>query len=266
MLRRNKRVIFFTSVNQVLDRALAQENRSKELAKSKSDHPNIHFLNNNVDTSDDESGDVYAAEFAWSSKDKAHTCASLKPINRNQRDEMKFTFDVSKCDKIFDELLSTRKIKLSHTIPLIEDLKKHAYCKWHNSHSHATNDCNVFLRQIKLAINEGQLCLKQMQVDNDLFPINVIDIQGAKVLVRPEQAESTKRKNVIIGKERHNNCEYKIWSREVVLEKDAIGKDILKLTVKASRLGEHAGNSKQDWNSIQQNTQSQSVRPVVPTD
>jgi hypothetical protein len=42
---------------------------------------------------------------------------------------MKFTFDVSMCDKIFDELLSIRKIKLSHTIPLIEDLKKRAYCK-----------------------------------------------------------------------------------------------------------------------------------------
>jgi hypothetical protein len=100
----------FTSVNQVLDRALAQENRSKELAKSKSDRPNMHFLSNNVDTSDDESGDVYAAEFAWPSKDKAHTCASLKPIHRNRQDKMKFTFDVSKCDKIFDELLSIAKL------------------------------------------------------------------------------------------------------------------------------------------------------------
>jgi hypothetical protein len=43
----------FTSVNQVLDRALAQEHQSKELAKYKSDHPNMHFLSNNVDTSDD---------------------------------------------------------------------------------------------------------------------------------------------------------------------------------------------------------------------
>jgi hypothetical protein len=74
----------FTSVNQVLDMTLAQENCSKELAKSKSNRPNIHFLNNNVDTSDDENGDVYATEFAWSSKDKAHTCASLKPIHRNR--------------------------------------------------------------------------------------------------------------------------------------------------------------------------------------
>jgi hypothetical protein len=54
------------------------------------------------------------------------------------------TFVVLKCDKIFDELLNIKKIKLSHTIPPIEDLKKRAYCKWHNSHSHDTNDCNVF--------------------------------------------------------------------------------------------------------------------------
>jgi hypothetical protein len=102
---------------------------------------------------------------------------------------MKFTFDVSKCDKIFNELLSIKKIKLSHTIPPIEELRKRAYYKWHNSHSHATNDCNVLRRQVQLAINEGQLCLKKMQVDNDPFLDSIIDLQGAKVLVRPEQAE-----------------------------------------------------------------------------
>jgi hypothetical protein len=122
----------------------------------------MHFLNNNVDTSDDENSNAYASEFTWSSNDKARTCASLKLIHRNWHDEIKFTFDVSKCHKIFDELLSIEKIKLSHDIPSIEDLKKHAYCKWHNSHSYATNDCNVFRRQIQLDINEGQLCLKQM--------------------------------------------------------------------------------------------------------
>jgi hypothetical protein len=36
---------------------------------------------------------------------------------------MKFTSDGSKCDKIFDELLSIGKIKLSHTIPATKDLK-----------------------------------------------------------------------------------------------------------------------------------------------
>jgi hypothetical protein len=33
------------------------------------------------------------------------TCLSLKPIHKNQGEEMKFNFDFSKCDRIFDELL-----------------------------------------------------------------------------------------------------------------------------------------------------------------
>jgi hypothetical protein len=32
----------------------------------------------------------------------------------------------------------------NHTIPSVDELKRHAYCKWHNLFSHATNDCNVF--------------------------------------------------------------------------------------------------------------------------
>jgi hypothetical protein len=72
---------------------------------------------------------------------------------------MKFTFDVGKCDKIFDELLSIGKIRLSHAIPPIDDLKKHVYCKWHNSYSYANNDYNVFRWQIQLTINGGQTCL-----------------------------------------------------------------------------------------------------------
>jgi hypothetical protein len=83
-----------------------------------------------------------------------------------------------------------------------------------------------------------------MQVDNDMFPFSAIDLQGANVLVRPEQAEFTKGKNVIIDEERPKSCEDRIWSREVVLEKDVNGKDVLKITIKASRLGGQASNSK----------------------
>ena len=66
---------------------------------------------------------------------------------------MKFTFDVSKCDRIFDELLRLGHIKITHVIPPLEELRRRAYCKFHNSHSHATNDCNVFRRQIQSAMN-----------------------------------------------------------------------------------------------------------------
>jgi hypothetical protein len=48
---------------------------------------------------------------------------------------MKFIFDVSKCDKIFDYLLQWKQIKLSngHVMPPPEELKRRAYCKYHNS-------------------------------------------------------------------------------------------------------------------------------------
>jgi hypothetical protein len=64
----------------------------------------------------------------------------LKPTHQIQLDDIKYMFDVAKCDKIFDELHRGGYIKLSHTLPLVEELKRGAYCKWHNSYSHATND------------------------------------------------------------------------------------------------------------------------------
>jgi hypothetical protein len=42
---------------------------------------------------------------------------------------MKFTFNVAKYDKIFDELLKSGNIKTTHTIPPPEELKRKAYCK-----------------------------------------------------------------------------------------------------------------------------------------
>jgi hypothetical protein len=68
--------------------------------------------------------------------------------------------------KIFDELVKSGNIKMTHTIPPANELKKKAYCKWHNCFSHATNDCNVFRRQIQSTINEGRFNFQEMQVDN----------------------------------------------------------------------------------------------------
>jgi hypothetical protein len=71
---------------------------------------------------------------------------------------------------------------------------------------------------------------------------------------------------VIIDEDKPKSYEDKIWSSEVVLEKAANGKDILKIIVKASGLRWQVGNTKQDQSSVQQNTQSRPVRPVTPTD
>ena len=55
-----------------------------------------------------------------------------------------------------------------------------------------------FFRQIKTTIDEGHLTFKGMQIDQQSFPINAIDLRGMKVLIRPHQAESTKGKNMVI--------------------------------------------------------------------
>ena len=103
---------------------------------------------------------------------------------------MKFTFDVSKCDRIFDELLRLGHIKITHVIPPLEELKRRAYCKFHNSYSHATNDYNVFRRQVQSAMNEGRLIFPEMKINKTPFPVhtntNTIDLSNAKVLIRPE--------------------------------------------------------------------------------
>jgi len=126
----------------------------------------------------------------------------LKPTPA-RREKIKYTFDVSKCDKIFDILLQANQIRIKggHVIPPPEELAKRAYCKWHNSFSHATNDCNVFRRQVQSAINDGRLTFTEgskMKLDSDPFPINMIDFENKKVLIRSDQAESLKGKNVIV--------------------------------------------------------------------
>jgi hypothetical protein len=143
------------------------------------------------------------------SKSKPFVCSSLKLTSKSQQDEIRYTFNVAKCDRIFDYLLQKKQIKLpsGHVIPSSEQLKKHAYCKWHNSYSHATNDCNVFYCQVQLPINEGRLKFAkspQMKLDKDPFPVNMnmVKLDGKKVLVLPSQAESTKGKEVVIGEER----------------------------------------------------------------
>jgi hypothetical protein len=126
---------------------------NKEKDNFKSRRSNVHIIDYDSDSSNN-SEEVYAAEFVWPSKEKSYSCSSLKPASKGRQEEIKFTFDVSKCDQIFDEMLKSGNIKLTHTIPPLEELKRRAYCKFHNSFSHAINDCNVFRRQVQSAIKD----------------------------------------------------------------------------------------------------------------
>jgi hypothetical protein len=171
---------------------------------------------------------------------------------------MKFTFDVSKCDCIFDELLRLGHLKITHVIPPLEELKRRAYCKFHNSPSHATNDCNVFRRHVQSAINEGRLTSLEMKIDKALFPVHTIDLNNAKVLIRPDQAEGVKGKNVIIGDERPLTVDNKILATKVVQEKAPDGEKNLRIILKPRTLEGQEGSSSGDQSVAQ-------PRPVAPT-
>jgi hypothetical protein len=60
---------------------------------------------------------------------------SFSEAGRGKKDEMKFTFDMSKCDKLFNVLLQNNVIRLKggHVIPTIDQLERRKYYKWHNS-------------------------------------------------------------------------------------------------------------------------------------
>lgn len=202
----------FLGINQVLQKALIQENYAKEVKQysrfkdGKNRDKEKHTVNT-VDCSDedlasDEDTDICVAGWVHTSKTKPFVCTALKPAP-TKRGEMKYTFDVSKCDKIFDTLLQGKQIRLTegHVIPSAEELGRKAYCKWHHSFSHATNDCNVFRRQIQSAINDGRLTIKdggKMKLDSDPFPVNVIVFANKKMLIRSHQTESAEGKNVVV--------------------------------------------------------------------
>jgi hypothetical protein len=90
---------------------------------------------------------VCVTEWVDTSRDKPIPCSFFK-INPGKKDEIHYTFDVMKCDKLFDILVKGRVIRLKegHVIPTSDQLGKRKYCKWHNSYSHTINECNYFCR------------------------------------------------------------------------------------------------------------------------
>jgi hypothetical protein len=54
---------------------------------------------------------------------------------------------------------------------------------------------------VQSAVNEGRLIFHAIQVDPNPFPINTLELKNPKMLIRPDQAEKAKGKNVIIGEQ-----------------------------------------------------------------
>ena len=116
--------LVYYSINGLQLRAMSQETKFKNSKDAYKPHrSNTHVVEYDSDSLSDEDKEVYTTEFVSPSAAKPSSCASLKPVHKNRKEEMKFMFDVSKCDRIFDELLRLGRIKITHVIPPLEELK-----------------------------------------------------------------------------------------------------------------------------------------------
>lgn len=110
-----------------------------------------------------------------------YACKLLKPSNgKNPTEAGKsekfvtktYTFDVSKCDEIFDLLVKDGQIVVPQGLkdPPLNQKKKRGFCKFHNFLGHKTSYCVLFRDLVQKALNEGRLQFEEkpkMQVDAD---------------------------------------------------------------------------------------------------
>jgi hypothetical protein len=113
-LRKKLESNIFFDISQVLQKALNCESWAKESRsvvrsgdKPKNDCP-INMVEYGSESSDDDKADMCVAEWSWASKSKPFVCSTLKLTSKSHQDEIGFTFDVTKCDRIFDYLLQEK--------------------------------------------------------------------------------------------------------------------------------------------------------------
>ena len=80
----------------------------------------------------------------------------------------------------------------------------------------------------------------KFQDDTEPFPMNMIDFNDKKVLIRPSTADKGKDKEVIIGNAREADGNNKISCRKVMAEKTPDGGETLKVTITNSSAGGQA--------------------------
>jgi hypothetical protein len=78
-----------------------------------------------------------------------------------------------------------------------------------------------------------------MQIDQSLFSINKLDLENPAVLIRPEQADTTKGKTVVIDNPRPEEDAKSTPSCKVVMEKLPDGEETITITIRGSTTSSH---------------------------
>src|ERR1041385_628319 len=95
-----------------------------------------------------------------------------------------------------------------------------------------------------------------MQVDKQPFPMNTMDLEGRKMLIGPDIAESANKDNVVIGESRKSKDGSRVSERQVVLYKQPGGREIIKITIKNPTPGGQP--------QVHENTRVRFVKPKSP--
>jgi hypothetical protein len=131
-------------------------------------------------------------------------CLALKPSPQKHRlEKIKYNFDLTLCDNLFDIFLENKFIKLfDHKVsPSPLELEDRKYCNWHNSFNHNTSDFNIFRQFIQSAIDTGQLRFAQTREDDQLATIG---FDGKGSLNRLASAGLSKDPDLIAKEEDSN--------------------------------------------------------------
>ncbi|CAL8087078.1 unnamed protein product [Prunus armeniaca] len=100
-----------------------------------------------------------------------------------------YSFDLTKVDALFDEMLLHKAIVTPHQLSKPEELNDRQYCRWHNSWNHSTNSCVVFMDVIQEGIIVGRLKLAENMVN-----LNWSEQKRGKLIV---EASTSKGRRVI---------------------------------------------------------------------
>ncbi|XP_050908716.1 uncharacterized protein LOC127122419 [Lathyrus oleraceus] len=134
----------------------------------------VNFNEGEIDLAELKQGTPYSCKVLTPSSGK-------NPVEPNKDARFPkniYTFDVTKCDKIFNLLIKDGQMIVPHgaKIPPLEQRKKRGSCKYHNIFGHKTSQYFIFRDLMQSAIRDGRLQFgdkskASMRIDVDPFQI-----------------------------------------------------------------------------------------------
>ncbi|XP_043725816.1 uncharacterized protein LOC122672401 [Telopea speciosissima] len=119
----------------------------------------VDYVEFEIDAAEILEGKPYVCKALARPSEQAKQAESKAAPQRIYDSKVNYSFDISKAEVIFDQLLKDKQMKLppGHQIPPSHELKDQKYYKWHNTRTHTTTNCVVLRNALQKAITIGCL-------------------------------------------------------------------------------------------------------------